>query len=164
MTEATLTLGEAQEPTPPVEAATNEHDVAIAETEAAAEIAVAEINADAREAEAERIADAIETAGERTEQEELQWLRERVAFLEGQQASPPILTETTDGTTLLIPLNSSAEAETTEPMTDPAELTEAETPPPLSDASQTDDPESAAPADPEPDQPAPVRRKRRMLI
>lgn len=164
MTEATITLGEAQEPTTPAEPASNEHDVAIAEAEAAAEIAVAEINAEAREAEAERIADAIETAAERTEEEEIQWLRERVAFLEGQQASPPILmaetvTLETDPST---PPNLS-ETDPTETL-DPTDLEPTDqTPPPLSDGSPTDDPASVEDAPPA-EVPAPARRKRRLLI
>lgn len=154
---------------PASEPATNEHDVAIAEAEAAAEIAVAEIEAEAQQAAAETIADALETEAVRTAEEETQWLRDRVAYLEGRLAEQQSPT-TPEAETLNL---STPQASSEEPgeITDPVELTvetettistpqstsaeTVETPTEVIEESAVVAPEAVA---------APVRRKRRLLI
>lgn len=169
MTEATITVAvepeapEAAEILAPVEPATNEHDVAVSETEAAAEIAVAEIEAETAEAVAETIADALETEAVKTIEEENEWLKERIASLEARLVPPPIPTETDPTLNPSIPLPSQEEVTDPETVAElEAETETTETMPPLSDASLTDDQESVVVivAEVEPAKP----RKRRMLI
>ena len=161
-TSVTVETPESQ-PSPASEPETNEHDVAIAEAEAASEIAVAEIEAEAQQTAAEILADALETEAVRTVEEENEWLKERVAYLEGrlegqQNTQTLLIAETPNPSTPQPSETMGQEAETTGETISIPQSTSGETVETLTEVI----PESVAESQ-EPEVP-PARRKRRLLI
>ena len=166
MTDTTITVAAPEAETTPAEIT-----LAIATGVALAEAERAGEEADELSEEVETLAGEVEAATEtaleaiaasRNNEDDLEWLKARVLFLEDLSQSPPIQTETTEA--LLILPNS-------EDQTDPATLTpeptpeptpEAETP--LTDISQTGDPASGEPPLEVAAVLAQPRRKRRLLI